>query len=279
MKRLKLAVLGSPIAHSRSPQLQRVFADSIGLDDFSYERIETTCETLNDTVNRLVDEGYDGFNCTMPLKTDMAALADKLTHEAELLRSVNTVAVRDGKLDCATTDGGGIILTANRALGESVSGKRVLLLGAGGAARSAALSLKLAGAKLTILNRTLKSALTLNEMLDGSAVCDALTEDNLNKAAADTELLVNCTAAGMTGQPEFESLDFLGNMKMGTSVIDAVYNPLETKLLCRARELGLNAVSGLWMLVYQGALAFEWWTGILPDETACEAAFNTIAAD
>lgn len=279
MKRLKLAVLGSPIAHSRSPQLQRVFADSIGLDDFSYERIETTCETLNDTVRRLVAEGYDGFNCTMPLKTDMAALADKLTHEAELLRSVNTVAVRDGRLDCATTDGGGIILTAKRALGESVSGKRVLLLGAGGAARSAALSLSLAGAKLTILNRTLNSALTLNEMLGGTAVCDALTEDNLNKAAADAELLVNCTAAGMTGQPEFESLDFLGNMKMGTSVIDAVYNPLETRLLSRARELGLNAVSGLWMLVYQGALAFEWWTGILPDETACEAAFNTIAAD
>ena len=279
MDRLKLAVLGSPIAHSRSPQLQRVFADSIGLDDFSYERIETTCETLTETVRRLVAEGYDGFNCTMPLKTDMAALADKLTHEAELLRSVNTVAVRDGKLDCATTDGGGIILTANRALGESVSGKRVLLLGAGGAARSAALSLKLAGAKLTILNRTLKSALTLNEMLDGSAVCGALTVESLCEAAADAELLVNCTAAGMTGQPEFESLDFLGNMKMGTSVIDAVYNPLETKLLCRARELGLNAVSGLWMLVYQGALAFEWWTGILPDETACEAAFNTIAAD
>ncbi len=279
MDRLKLAVLGSPIAHSRSPQLQRVFADSIGLDDFSYERIETTCETLNDTVRRLVAEGYDGFNCTMPLKTDMAALADRLTHEAELLRSVNTVAVRDGRLDCATTDGGGIILTANRALGESVSGKRVLLLGAGGAARSAALSLKLAGAKLTILNRTLKSALTLNEMLDGSAVCGALTRENLCEAAADSELLVNCTAAGMTGQPEFESLDFLGNMKKGTAVIDAVYNPLETKLLRRAKELGLNAVSGLWMLVYQGALAFEWWTGILPDENACEAAFNTIAAD
>ena len=116
-------------------------------------------------------------------------------------------------------------------------------------------------------------------MLDGSAVCGALTRENLCEAAADTELLVNCTAAGMTGQPEFESLDFLGNMKLGTSVIDAVYNPLETRLLCRARELGLNAVSGLWMLVYQGALAFEWWTGILPDETACEAAFNTIAAD
>lgn len=276
---MKYAVLGTPIEHSRSPQLQLGFAHAAGFNDFSYERIETDCPALEQTIRRLADEGYGGFNCTMPLKTDMSSLADRLTHEAELLHSVNTVAIRGGKFYCTTTDGGGIILTAKRALGESVSGKRVLLLGAGGAARSAALSLHLAGAKLTILNRTLKSALALNEMLGGAALCGALTRDNLCEAASEAELLVNCTAAGMTGQPEFESLDFLGNMKKDRVVIDAVYNPLDTKLLCRARELGLTAMSGLWMLVYQGALAFEWWTGVLPDESACEAAFNRIAAD
>lgn len=276
---MKYAVLGTPIAHSRSPQLQLGFAHAAGFNDFSYERIETDCPALEQTIRRLADEGFGGFNCTMPLKTDMSELADRLTHEAELLHSVNTVAIRGGKFDCTTTDGGGIILTAKRALGESVSGKRVLLLGAGGAARSAALSLHLAGAKLTILNRTLKSALALNEMLGGAALCGALTRDNLCEAASEAELLVNCTAAGMTGQPEFESLDFLENMKKDRVVIDAVYNPLDTKLLCRARELGLTAMSGLWMLVYQGALAFEWWTGVLPDEAACEAAFNRIAAD
>ena len=97
-KSFKLAVLGSPIAHSRSPQLQASFANDCGITDFSYERIETTRETLLPTVRRLCAEGYDGFNCTMPLKTDMALLADVLGDEARDLCSANTVAYRDGKL-------------------------------------------------------------------------------------------------------------------------------------------------------------------------------------
>ena len=287
MNRLQLAVLGSPIAHSRSPQLQKVFADSIGLDEFSYERIETTCETLKETVHRLMAEGYDGFNCTMPLKTDMSALADELSEEARILRSVNTVAIRGGRLICDTTDGGGILLTIRRGLAPDnisaaspetfVKGKRVLLLGAGGAARSTALSMSLAGAELTVLNRTLKSALALNDMLGGRAVCGELTPERMCEAASEADILVNCTAAGMTGQPEFESLDFIDALPESALVIDAVYNPLTTTLMKRAEARGLKVMSGLWMLVYQGALAFEKWSGRLPDEETCARAFDTIA--
>ncbi len=271
---MKLAVLGSPIAHSRSPQLQTCFAESCGVGDFSYIRIETTCETLRETVDRLVNEGYDGFNCTMPLKTDMAALGDTLTHEAKILRSVNTVAIRDGKFDCDTTDGGGIILTAKRAFSE-LAGRRVLLLGAGGAARSAALSLKLAGCELTVLNRTAESARALCEMIGGGEF-DTLTVENLEKYAANTELLVNCTSLGMSSMSQFESLEFVDRLPDRAAIIDAVYNPLETALLKSAKNRGLTALSGLWMLVYQGALAFRHWTGILPDEAACQLAFDTI---
>ncbi|MBE6611463.1 MAG: shikimate dehydrogenase [Ruminococcaceae bacterium] len=306
-KSFRLAVLGSPIAHSRSPQLQTSFANDCGITDFSYERIETTRETLLPTVRRLCAEGYDGFNCTMPLKTDMALLADVLGDEARDLCSANTVAYRDGKLYADTTDGGGILLTIRRgqqlaaraalenfaslrnspeqlppvaagetaiAPAECACGKRVMLLGAGGAARSTALSLRNAGAVLTIHNRTLASAEALRTMLRVPCECKPLDEAALIESAKDCDILINCTSAGMAGQAEFESLAFVDALPDGAMVIDAVYNPLETRLLAHAKTRGLSALSGLWMLVYQGALAFEKWTGVLPDEDACLRAFE-----
>lgn len=283
-KRLKLAVLGTPIAHSRSPQLQTSFANDCGITDFSYERIETDRPALLATVNRLRDEGYDGFNCTMPLKTDMALLADYLGDEARVLCSANTVAVRDGKFHADTTDGIGILLTVRRGFGdmtvsytEAVRGKRVVLLGAGGAARSAALSLHNAGAKLTLVNRSVGGAVALRTMLGSDCECIALADtDALNRACGECDILINCTSLGMSGSPEFESLSFIDALGKDTLVIDAVYNPLETALLKYAAGRGLRAVSGLWMLVYQGAVAFEKWSGVLPDEDACFRAFELI---
>ncbi len=283
IERLKLAVLGSPIAHSRSPQLQTSFAKDCGIADFTYERIETTCDTLRGTINRLRDEGYDGFNCTMPLKTDMARLADSLSEEARILCSANTVAVRDGKFYADTTDGIGILLTVRRGFGDmtlspeaAVRGKRVVLLGAGGAARSVALSLKNAGAELIILNRTVSGAKELREMLGIDCPCLPLTDEVLCGAAVECDVLINCTALGMSGKPEFSSLSFVDALREDALVVDAVYNPLETALLKRAKERGLGALSGLWMLVYQGAVSFEKWSGVLPGEDACERAFEII---
>ena len=283
---MKCAVLGSPIAHSRSPRLQEEFARGV-IPEFSYIKVETTRDTLRETVGRLVSEGYSGFNCTMPLKTDMAGLCDEITREAEILRSVNTVTIRDGKLFGDTTDGRGILLTVRRALGmvdssldEIVRGKRVLLLGAGGAARSVALSMALGGAELTVLNRTVETVEKLWKMLSDAGApgvrYGGLTPPGLRDAAESADILVNCTAAGMTGKAGFESLEFLDYLRPGSLVIDAVYEPLETELLRRAGELGLKTAGGLWMLVYQGALAFGNWTGKLPDEDACVRAFDVI---
>ena len=178
---------------------------------------------------------------------------------------------------------GGILLTVRRGYGDAsaspadcVRGKKVALLGAGGAARSAALSLKNAGAELTILNRTLSSAEALRTMLQTPCECLALTEENTVAAAKSCDILINCTAAGMAGQPDFASLAFIDALPSHAMVIDAVYNPLETTLLKKAAARGLTAMSGLWMLVYQGALAFEKWSGVLPDEDACARAFDLI---
>lgn len=286
---MKLAVLGSPIAHSRSPELQRTFAG--GDRDFSYIKIETTRDELPDTVRRLVSEGFDGFNCTMPLKTDMASLVDEITPEAVMLRSVNTVTIKEGRLYGDTTDGRGILLTVRRALGgamgeapeSAVRGKKVLLLGAGGAARSVALSLSLAGAEIAILNRTESAAEELKKVLTGagadaeSVSVGCLNETELDKAAGGAEILVNCTSLGMSGKPGFQSLSFLDGMVGNALVIDAVYEPLRTALLAGAEQRGLRTAGGLWMLVYQGALAFRNWTGILPDEKKCGEAYRAIS--
>ena len=282
--KLKLAVLGSPIAHSRSPQLQSSFARDAHIADFSYERIEVTEDTLRATVDRLAREGYNGFNCTMPLKTEMSRIADFLGDEARILSSANTVVIRDGKFHADTTDGIGILLTIHRGYGaceksadECVRGKRAVLIGAGGAARSAALSLKNAGAQLTVLNRTLSTAEELRKMLgDGDIRCLPLDAGALADAAENADILINCTSLGMSGKGEFETLSFVDKLPPHAMVIDAVYNPLETALLKKASERGLIAMSGLWMLVYQGAAAFEKWSGVMPDEGACERAFEII---
>lgn len=281
---LKLAVLGSPIAHSRSPELQSSFAKDCGIMDFSYERIETTRENLLSTINRLRDAGYDGFNCTMPLKTDMALLADYLTDDARTLCSVNTVTVTDGKFYADTTDGIGILLTVRRGLGdmtvpytEAVRGKKVVLLGAGGAARSAALSLYKAGAMLTLVNRSQDGAKALRSMLCGDMECLSLSDTHgLCRVCGDCDILINCTSLGMNGGSEFETLKFVDALPDEAVVIDAVYDPLETALLRYAVSRELCAISGLWMLVYQGAAAFEKWSGVLPDEEACKRAFEII---
>ncbi len=285
MTKLKLAVLGSPISHSRSPELHASFGKDYGFvnDNFFYERIEATENELSAMIKKLISEGYDGFNCTMPLKTEIARLADYLGEEARILSSANTVVIRDGKLYADTTDGIGVCRAVCRGYsqsgrgGESARGKQVLLIGAGGAARSAALSLKRAGASLTVCNRTLESAVALSHMISGGCDCIPLSdEDALRSAAMRADILINCSSLGMNGKDDFANFDFLLGMKKGGIVIDAVYNPLETTLLRRAAEMGLQSVSGLWMLVYQGAAAFEKWTGILPDETACERAFEAI---
>lgn len=282
--KLKLAVLGSPIAHSRSPKLQLSFAKDCGLsiENFTYERIETTESELGATVKRLISEGYDGFNCTMPLKTEMAGLSDFLTEESEILSSVNTVTVRDGKLYGDTTDGMGILMTVRRGFslcgkaGETANGKNVLLIGAGGAARSTALSLKRAGARLTVCNRTLESAYSLSDMVGGCECISLSDTEAFRRCAGEADILINCSSLGMNGKAEFSDFSFLEGMKKGALVIDAVYNPLETELLKRASDLGLQAVSGLWMLIYQGAASFEKWTGIFPGENACLRAFEII---
>ncbi len=265
---IRLAVLGSPIAHSRSPLLHQTLGELCGLP-LTYEAFETTEHDLSDRVSSLRSEGYAGWNCTMPLKTVMASAVDAKSDTATRLTSVNTVIpCADGTLYGDTTDGGGILETLAHH-GIDPKEKNVILLGAGGAARSVADALLCAGAKLQVFNRTPK-------VFDGIRAKE-LTIEALKAACIDCDILIQTTSLGMAGKEDFADLSFLDALPSHAFVVDAVYHPLETSFLQHAKALGLTTADGLWMLLYQGVLAFTAWTGIVPDRTVAKELHHRLA--
>ncbi len=265
---VKLAVLGSPIAHSRSPLLHSTLGKLCGLP-LTYEAIDTPQSALAERVKELQAKGYLGWNCTMPLKTDMAATVHAKSEAAARLDSVNTVlSLEDGTLYGDTTDGNGILGTLAHH-GIDPKGKNVVLLGAGGAARSVADALLGAGAKLQVLNRTPKT-------FDGMEAKE-LTPVALQAACRTCDILVQTTSLGMAGKEDFSDLSFLEALPAHAFVIDAVYHPLKTTLLRRSEALGLSYADGLWMLVYQGICSFTAWTGIAPDRKTAQILHEVLA--
>ncbi|MHC1694416.1 MAG: shikimate dehydrogenase [Eubacteriales bacterium] len=254
--------------------LHAIFANGCGLE-VSYEKIQTDIPQLRGTVERLVQEGYSGFNCTMPLKTDMAGLADTLSEQSLILRSCNTVKVADGVLHGYTTDGDGMALSILNG-GHSLDGAGVVVLGAGGSARSIALSLKNKGCRVTVLNRSPENARALCDMLGGGIEWGGADIQSVSEACEKADILINSTSQGMTGFDEFKSFSFLQAMRRDSVVVDAVYNPHKTNLIREADRIGLRTVDGFWMLVYQGVLAFELWTGQSVPKSAIEKAHKII---
>ena len=267
-KKYRFALLGSPIAHSLSPKIHEIFAEGCGIN-IEYTKIETDIATLKETVEYLKASGYSGFNCTMPLKEEMVKYVDKKSRQCEFLGVCNTVKIEKGGAFFAhTTDGGGM-LGALAHNGLEAAGKSVLVLGAGGTAKSIILSLAEAGARaVCVLNRpgeNLKACMSLF-LAHENVHFGAFEPEGIKKAMEEhkPDILINATRLGMSGfeqAPAFDlGYDFLDLLKGEATVADAVYEPLETALLSAAKRRGLKALDGFWMLVYQGALAFELWT-------------------
>lgn len=273
---MKFALLGTPISHSLSPVIHSIFANECGLE-VSYELIDTDANTLKETIQRLKDDGYMGFNCTMPLKTEIIAYLDEKSAESSVLKSCNTVKIENGQLKGYTTDGFGIEKSIEK-YGNPIEGSDVLMFGTGGTARSALYSLIKSGARsITVLNRSetgLKSLELLSKSIENKntkLIFDLLTIENANHYAENIGIYINSTSLGMTGFDEFENFDFLKNLSPGTVVFDAVYNPIKTNLLTNAEICGHKTVNGLYMLVYQGIKAFSIWTGKDPMNAAEKA--------
>ncbi len=274
----RLCVIGDPVEHSLSPVIQSAMLQALKKAG-SYVRRPVGREELPAFLERVRAGEYTGFNATMPHKGALVPLLDELDDSARLTGSVNAVVRRpDGTLKGYSTDGDGFVESL-RALSGDPAGKHIVLLGAGGAARSVAAALSRAGsARLTVCARRPEAAQSLCAPFPETAVPAGFDPDSLSRACAQADVLVNCTSLGMEGQGEFQSLGFLDALPDGSAVCDLVYHPAETALLRRARELGRPAMNGLPLLAWQGVLALEHFLGDIPlnRQALADAAFAAL---
>lgn len=263
MAKLKLfALIGDPVGQSLSPAMHNAAFRALGLN-CAYITLRVPKPTLANAIAGVRALGIAGLNVTIPHKISIISLLDELDESANLVGAVNTVKNNRGKLIGFNTDGEGALRALEEKIG-SVKGKEVVLLGAGGAARAIAFSLARAGARLTIANRTVPRAQALasavEQKLSTNVKVASLNRAELTKALKNVDVLINATSVGM--HPKIDKTLVRANMmRRGLVVYDIVYKPLRTKLLREARRAGGKTIDGLGMLVHQGALAFEIWTG------------------
>jgi len=259
----RACVMGHSIAHSRSPMIHGYWLEKLGIAG-RYELVDRAPEAFADFFTRLAANGYVGGNITVPHKEAAYRLVDSRDAVAEAVGAVNTVWYEGARLMGSNSDPHGFIANLDElAPAWRVPGCRVVVLGAGGAARSAAYALLEHGAEVAFANRTVERAAALAAHFGAHVSGHGF--DALPALLAGADLLVNCTSLGMVGKPPLE-ID-LGPLKASAVVYDVVYVPLETKLLAQARARGHRIVDGLGMLLHQAGFGFEKWFGVLPKVT------------
>jgi shikimate dehydrogenase len=255
----RLGVIGWPVAHSRSPAMFAAAFAACGLDGWSYQRLPLAPELFEETVPALGAAGFRGVNVTIPHKHAALALANSASDAARAIGAANTLTfAADGTISAENTDAPGLIAALGRLTGMPAN-PSALVLGAGGSARAAVWGLLNAGAaEVFVWNRTGSRALELAEEMGARAVGKPVLAD----------LLVNCTSVGL--QRSATDADALNQLGLGVDhvgryayVIDLVYRDGPTPLLAAARSRGVTTIDGLEVLVAQGALSFELWTGRL----------------
>lgn len=259
------ALIGDPVEHSLSPVMHNAAFQFLGLK-YIYLCLRVRPEGLKRAVDGVKSLGILGFNVTIPHKVSVMTYLDEIDPIAKDIGAVNTVVNRDERLVGYNTDGLGGLRALSEA-GVTLTGKKVVLLGAGGAARALSFSIVPLAGLLVILNRTETKAVALASNLRRRFVKKIrggpLTRGALFTEMADADVLINSTSVGMHPKREECVVDEdLLHSRM--AVFDAVYNPLETRLLREAKNVGAKTVDGLSMLVHQGALAFKIWTGVTP---------------
>jgi shikimate dehydrogenase len=275
-------LIGNPVEHSSSPILHNTAFQHLGLD-FIYLVFTVTKESLADALSGMRSLGIKGLNVTMPHKVDVIRYLDELDETARSIGSVNTILNQKGKLIGYTSDGIGA-LKALKYHGADPSGKKVVVLGAGGASRSVSFTLAQEAGELVILNRTLMKAQKLVDDLSShqgrrpKVRADKLNSKNVSKELKDADILVNATSVGMRPQESLSPID-PSLLRSDLVVFDMVYEPLETKLLAEAKRKGATTMDGLSMLVFQGAVSFEIWTGVkAPIEVMMNAVMEELQA-
>ncbi|EGK12562.1 shikimate dehydrogenase [Kroppenstedtia eburnea] len=256
----KTGLIGHPVAHSKSPEMMNEAFRREGLP-WVYLAFDVASEELGRAVAGLKSLGFRGWNVTIPHKVAVMEHLDEVEESAREIGAVNTVIHRNGRLIGTNTDGAGYLESLVRETGFDVKGRRVVILGAGGAARAVGYTLARAGAEqIGIVNRTEKKAQDLADHLRRWTRADGISPGEADTAIREADLLVQTTSVGMHPHPEGCPVD-PASLHKDLLVSDLIYHPRQTRLLQEAKTRGARVHSGLGMLLHQGALAFERWTG------------------
>lgn len=270
------ALIGSPVDHSVSPILFKLYANEHGLE-YAHSKFDVKADDLETVVKSLSAYGFAGVNITLPYKADVIPFLDTISPEAQAIGAVNTIKVSDGKLEGYNTDAIGALRAIEKAAGREVtSSDKVVVFGTGGAARAVAWALLQKDAQVTVVFRNPESHRTetiKKDFTDRVEFIDysSLTTEQLSKYT----IVCNTTSAGMhpsgEGAPielgKFDNIDLTDVI-----VFDAVFNPVTTKLQKWAESKGATLAFGIDMMIFQGIVAFEYWTGKkVSDETVQKA--------
>ena len=271
-----VGVFGQPVAENPTGVMQEAGFASAGLN-WRYLNFEVPPDKLEAAMQALDTLGMRGINLTIPHKVAVIEHLDELSPEARAIGAVNTVRIEGGKKIGENTDGKGFLRGVRTDAGMDPKGKRVVMLGAGGAARAIGTELVLAGAaELLVVNRSVERGSTMVADLQSATGGSVVFEQWRGTFAVpdDCDLFVNATSIGL--YPDVDAMPpvDLSGAREDMLVADAVFNPPETRLLATAKAHGLPTLDGLSMLVYQGVIAFEMWTGKSPDEAAMKTALK-----
>lgn len=256
------AVIGDPIAQSKSPAMHEAWFEENAIEA-SYIPIHVTADRLKEAVEGLKNLGCSGWNVTVPHKSAIIPFLDQLEASAKQMDAVNTVHVLpDGTLVGSNTDGLGFVRALEETYGTQCKHKKVLMIGAGGAARGIAYALHAAGyGPIVFTNRTVEKA---DQLASGIANATVMPIAEAESSLAEFGLVVQTTSVGMNFAQQGMPLNPQHVME-GAVVADIIYNPLETEFLTEARKRGAHTMNGVGMFVHQGAIAFETWTNVRPD--------------
>ncbi|WP_052807421.1 shikimate dehydrogenase [Risungbinella massiliensis] len=262
MTHRRFALLGYPVAHSKSPKMMAAAFHEMGLRA-TYEAISCSPENLGLTLDTLKQRGYTGLNITIPHKQAIFAYLDWVDETARSIGAVNTVVLRDGEWHGYNTDALGYIRSLSEEVSLKLPGMKVVIWGAGGAARAVGHGLLLEGVgELSLVNRTPQKARELANDLSKLRLgnVQAVSMESAEQDVRTANLIVQTTPIGMTGYPAVSPIpsDWV---RMGQVVSDLIYTPLKTTLMRAAHERGATVHGGAGMLVHQGAMALELWTG------------------
>ncbi|WP_346333960.1 shikimate dehydrogenase [Prosthecobacter sp. SYSU 5D2] len=267
----KLAVIGDPIGHSKSPQMHNPALQTCGLGA-QYVRVQVPVGSVKEAFGLFIQHGFHGANITIPHKFEALDVVDHVDPLARRLGAVNTLAIRDGKMHGYNTDGPGFLRSVKEAFGAEVKDLRILILGAGGGAgRAVAVQSVLAGCRHLLLATRTQSKLaplmqeleSLPESKTTLQIC-TLVHDDLAEQLANVDLIVNATSLGM--KPEDEKLLPDGCLEARHCVYDMVYRASgPTELIQAATTAGARHADGMCLLLHQGAISFEHW---FPGHTA-----------